>query len=470
MKHRKLNPTGTVATLLMLVMTCGFIGGCGKKPTLLMTTPSIYAYPGWEPFADVPVELQTNQLDVLYVTDRVPDKVSPDHMDYGHKRSRSAAFGECTVQIGEDNFTWDELVKASTSKARDRDIPLTLESVREIGRFPETPPKLFLTDEEMNQGYANDEPEGPAAMQAFLTELRARLAQTPRKEVFMYVHGFNISFENAVLTGGEFWHFLGREGVPIVYAWPAGQGALRAYGYTEQSSLFTIHHLKQTIRLIASCPEVEKIHIVGHSRGTDVASRAVLELHLETRENGNTQEKFKFGKLVLAAPDMDIDVVSQALWAERISQALQTVVVYVHRHDRALSLSNWLTGGTTRLGDIDLEHYDPEEVKSVRGSERNQYIEAHVKKAGAFGHDYYRANGSVSSDLMLLLRYNLPAGGALGRPLGESDSGFWLLTDSYPGSSDTEWFQALRNRDAAPASFRDETKGLSDTGETPVIH
>ena len=43
--------------------------------------------------------------------------------------------------------------------------------------------------------------------------IRKRLALTPRKEVFLDVHGVATGFDDAVLDLASFWHFLGREGV-----------------------------------------------------------------------------------------------------------------------------------------------------------------------------------------------------------------------------------------------------------------
>jgi hypothetical protein len=47
----------TVGTLLfgLILFICG---GCASK-TYLMPTPNVYTHPGWNPFADVPQELQT---------------------------------------------------------------------------------------------------------------------------------------------------------------------------------------------------------------------------------------------------------------------------------------------------------------------------------------------------------------------------------------------------------------------------
>ncbi len=50
--------------------------------------------------------------------------------------------------------------------------------------------------------------------------IRKRPALTPRKEVFLDVHGVATGFDDAVLDLASIWHFLGREGVPIAYTWP----------------------------------------------------------------------------------------------------------------------------------------------------------------------------------------------------------------------------------------------------------
>lgn len=49
-----------------------------------------------------------------------------------------------------------------------------------------------------------------------------QLELTPRKELFVYVHGYHNSFADAAFTMAELWHFLGCIGVPIIYTWPAG--------------------------------------------------------------------------------------------------------------------------------------------------------------------------------------------------------------------------------------------------------
>ena len=408
------------------------LAGCSSK-TYLMPTPNAYTNPGWNPFADVPPPLQGDQVSVLYVTDRVPEKQTPDQWEYGYDRSRSAAFGEAVVQIG-DGLSWDDLVQASRAKKRSKKLELKMTATREVARFAKTPPVLILTDAQMaSHGAPRVDPAQADAERRFKEDLVARLARTPRKEVFIYVHGFNNTFEDAILTTAEMWHFLGREGVPICYTWPAGVGLLKAYEYTLASTQFTVYHFKQALRLIASCPEVKKVHIIAHSRGTAVTTDTVRELHLEIRGTGDTQKTLKLGTVILAAADIDLDVAIARNGTERIGRAVERSALYISRHDEALGLSGWLFG-VGRLGDLDVKMFVQAEIDALRGSQRLQLIDARVKKRG-LGHSYFHANPAVSSDLVLLLRYQLLPGAAHGRPLGVSDIGLWIVHDDYPGST-----------------------------------
>ncbi|MHC4940381.1 MAG: alpha/beta hydrolase [Planctomycetota bacterium] len=400
---------------------------CSSK-TYLMPTPNIYADPAWNPFAEVPAVLKSDSVSVLYVTDRAPDE---EHT-YGVGRSRSAAFGEAVVQIG-DGLSWEQLVAASRTGKRAQKLELRMTSVREQARFGETPPRLALTDAQLAAG--GPAPADPAHVEAerlFREELVSRLAKTPRKEVFLYVHGFNNSFEDAVMTTAEVWHFLGREGVPVCYTWPAGMGGFKGYEYTLASTQFTVFHLKQTLRLLASSPEVEKVHLLAHSRGTAVTTEAVRELHLEIRGTADTQKTLKLGSVVLAAADIDLDVAIARNATERIARAVERSAVYISEEDSALGLSNWLFGGK-RLGEIDFKIFDKSEIKALRNSRRLQLIDARVRKRG-LGHSYFHQDPSASSDVILFLRYQLAPGGEHGRPLGVSDLGIWVVDDGYPGA------------------------------------
>ncbi len=408
--------------------------GCANK-TNLMPTPLAYTHPDWNPYGDVPPALQGDTVSVLYVTDRSREANTENAVQYGSERSRSAAFGNAVVKFG-TGLTWDQIVKESRTAKRAQDIEITLTTTEESGRFAETPPTLVLTDAQMAAANAAKVSAVQAeAEKVFMANLSARLKVTPRKEVYMYIHGFDNSFADSVLTTAELWHFFGRQGVPVCYTWPAGVGGLLAYEYTLDSTQFTIYHLKQAIRLMASNPDVQKINIIAHSRGTAVATDAVRELYLEFRATQDVQKYLKLGTVILAAPDIDLDVVIQRNATERIGRAVERSAVYMTDRDKALGFSGWLFGGVKRLGDADPKIFTPDELNVLRHSEHFQLIDAQVSDLGDFGHLYFRANPSVSSDVVTLMRFGSPPGAQYGRPLTVSKNGLWAIEDGYPGKN-----------------------------------
>ncbi len=417
-----------------IALAVALLAGCSSK-TYLMPTPNAYTHPEWNPFAEVPAALQSDSVSVMYVTDRVPTKQAADHWEYGYDRSRSASFGDSVVQIGQ-NQSWDDIVAASRTNNRAKKFEIAITSTNEIARFQDTPPTLFVSDDQLATEHISDASQLQIdAEKQFHEDLTRRLALTPRKEVFIFVHGFNDTFDYAVLTTAQLWHFLGREGVPLCYTWPAGEGLLKAYEYTLESTDFTVYHFKQILRMIASHPEVKKINIIAHSRGTAVLTDTLREMYLEVRDQGDEHIKaMKFGNVVLAAADLELDVVLQRDATERVSRAVDHAAIYFSDHDKALGLSEWLFGGFMRLGDVDFKMFSPEELEVIRSMNRVQLIKAKVKDLGDFNHAYFHTSPAVSSDIVLYMRLRLLPGAQHGRPLQVADEGYWIITDGYPGA------------------------------------
>jgi len=407
--------------------------GCSSA-SQLMPTPNLYSDGVVDPFIDVDPALRSNKVEVLYLTDRQPENDSPDKRHYGFKRSRSVAFGISTVQFGE-NVSWDDLVKASRTRRREVDLAISVPTTVELGRFAPTP--RSLVDIPGSTDSSASDAGQQAAEKAFEEALAQQMSHTRVKEVYIFVHGFANTFNDGATTIAQLWHFFGREGVPIAYTWPAGSGGLlRGYNYDRESSEFTGYHLKQTLKLIASCPEVTKVHIIGHSRGSDVVATAIRELHLEIAGTGGdhatTRSALKLGTVVLAAPDLDLDVTFQRLSTARLGRVPERIAMYVQPNDKALSLANWLFSGARRLGGINSDIFSPAEIDALRSAQTPQVVEARVSDTGAFGHDYFHSNPAVSSDLILLMRYHFKPGSDYGRPLGVNRTGFWLIEDGYP--------------------------------------
>lgn len=404
-----------------------------KRSNKLMPTPNIYADGLYRLFDDLNPELRTTTVDLLYVTDRAPERVD-GNLRYGYGRSRSLAFGSCKVEIGK-GMDWKTLVTESTSRDRPSGLPLTVRSITETGRLAATPIPQVERD-----GQLVDDPTALAEQHElgdrFREEVSRRLALTPVKDAYVYVHGFQNSFNYAAGVVTEFWHFGGRIGVPILYSWPAGSpGLLKGYSQDRESGEFTIFHLKQFIRALSQVPELHRIHVIAHSRGTDVAASALRELLIEERcTDDAARQRFKIGEIVLASPDADIDVVAQRFEAERFFRIAEHVTIYVSARDRAIGLAEWLYRSRQRLGRLRPEELTGEQKTRLAMGGQIDIVDARVE-AGVLGHSYFHSNPAVSSDVILVLRYHAAAGSPQ-RPLGEVAPHYWVLdNEQYPSMS-----------------------------------
>jgi esterase/lipase superfamily enzyme len=403
------------------------LAGCQGR--VLMPMPTLHTLEGVDAYASVPPSRRTSTVDFLYVTDRVPEETRDGSLRYGYRRSPSVAYGSVEVEIGRD-LTWSELVELTSTRKRSRSLPLTLGSITEHGRFSGIPFPLveiagrFVPDPE---AVARDE----VTKQAFGAEMRRRLAESSCKEVIIFIHGFHNTFENAVLSTAEAWHFMKREGVAIAYTWPAGHpGLLQGYNYDRESSEFTVFHLKQLVRALASMPEVERVSLLAHSRGTDVAITALRELVIEARGGGrDPQQMWKIDDVVLLAPDLDFEVTVQRSGGERTFTCAREFTVYVSKKDEAIGIANWLYSSFRRIGQVRYEDLSEPQKLELAAIEALTIIDAQVR-GGHFGHGYYM-NPAVTSDVILTVLEERRPGAENGRPLTPYAPGFWIITEDY---------------------------------------
>ena len=420
---------GIFPIVAMLVLV-----GC-TTTRLLIPTPAIYVDQKEGLFEDVPPALRAPEVDILYVTDRRPEQDEAGNLRYGYGRSKSVAFGSVVVDIGHD-LTWDALVKGTQSSTSKRDFELSVRSIEEIGRFPRTPAPYTVVDNAFIEDREYQAREAQAT-DRLRQEVLRRLALTSRKEVFIYVHGYDNTFDDAAYVGAEFWHFMGREGVPLLYTWPAGYPGLFGYTYDRESSEYTVFHLKQILSIVSAMPEVKAMHIIAHSRGTDTVTAAIRELFIFARGAGvHPLQRYKIQNLVLAAADLDIGVVQQRLTAERVDYGFGNFTIYISPKDDAVGIAEMLFSSPRgRLGALDLSNVSARDLDAIeRRSNRVSLIMfegGDADEGGSYGHSYFRTSPRVSSDIILMLRYGLPPGSP-GRPLEKIGKGFYKIPPGYP--------------------------------------
>ena len=416
--------------------------GCATNREM-MPTPVLYTGENAKPlFTGLSIESRRPSLDLLYITDRAPAE-QPGDLPYTAERSRSMAFGSAMVQFG-DNVTWDELIKESTAAQRVNPLQLELGPTKELGRFPAIPYEVVVGPDGIRRVPAVVEAYEKAKQQ-LQADIARRLAIARRKEVVLFVHGYNTSFESAALTMGELCHFLGRDFVCGIFTWPAGghRGILFGYDEDRESAEYAVEDLVKTIRIVGRTPGVERIHIIAHSRGTDTVASALAELSAEAYMlRSSPDREFHLANVVLVAPDLDGDVAITKIFkvfsdpdlpfGEQAEPAALVppapglrVTLYVSPDDKAIATASWLFGSIARLGRIDAAMLTPEQITAI-GMLRAVDIVQVRGTTDFFGHSYFISNPQASADMIAMLRYGLRPNEP-GRPLEQIAGPFWRV-------------------------------------------
>jgi len=415
----------THTEIFALILSLALLAGC--QAVSIVPTPTLYVASEENPFAAVPPALRTSTLDVLFATDRRREETSKLAKSYGTGRSLSLAFGSAELEIGND-LSWEDVVAESRTEKRKRSLALEVKTLLELGRWPETPiPRVYEGDKLV------DDPavlaERSRVSEQFCAEVTRRLSLTQKKDVYIIINGFNYDFERAMSVTASLWHFLGRQGVAIAYSWPSGSGGMRGYFYDRESGEFTVHHLKNFLTTLATCADVKRVHLIAHSLGTVVVTAALRELVLKLGQDGAL--RLKIHNLVLAAADLDLEVTSQRLAAERVGAVVKRSTMYFSPKDTILGFSNWLHKGNERLGEMEPGDLPPPLVTILELHPDVQIIDVE-REVGSLLHGYFYDNPAVLSDLILLLRDDRDPGAEYGRPLERRGANYWEIPAGYP--------------------------------------
>jgi esterase/lipase superfamily enzyme len=166
---------------------------------------------------------------------------------------------------------------------------------------------------------------------------------TSGQDVLIYVHGFNQTFEMAALDAARLADHIRFRGETMVFSWPS-RAKLLDYAYDRDSAMWSRDALEQVLTSLMASPTSGRIHIVAHSIGSMPTMEALRQLY--ARDGEATVERI--GAMVLASPDLDLDVFSSSV--KRIGSLTTKITVISATNDRALALSGWLAGGITRVG------------------------------------------------------------------------------------------------------------------------
>jgi len=293
---------------------------------------------------------------VWYATDRARIKGDATPIDFGAERS-PVSYGQLDVSIPASDRLGD-LESPSALRlefAADPAHHIVLQSVTSL----------------------------PAAR--FFDELGSRIQASKTRDALVFLHGYNVTFDDAARRTAQLTYDLKFPGAPIFYSWPS-VGLTGAYTLDEQSIEWSQTHIKQFLADVLNNTSAERVYLIAHSMGNRALTRAFIAL---LRERTDLQSRVR--QIVLAAPDIDAEVFARDLAPALASSGIATTL-YCSADDKAL-LASKAVHGYARAGDAGPR------MLVIPGIET---VDATGADTSFMGHSYF-ANRTILSDLFYLV-------------------------------------------------------------------
>jgi esterase/lipase superfamily enzyme len=449
-------------TAIVLTVTA-LLSACASAPVdqiELMPAPDVYGdgllnpLPDTNPFDRIPYD------GILFATDRSPATEEDPEQYYRNDRGQVVRLGLAEIQFGKKEFTWKFARRISMLKSRSEEFPVKISNVDEWGIMDSTIPYWF------DKSLISEDERPPDATARFADAINAQLAVSKKKNVYIYVHGYKVGYEDPVLVSAELWHFLGYDGAFIAYAWPSTPSTF-AYIKDSDTAGGYARNFRLLLEFVAENTDAEEINVIGYSNGTRLVTRAMEQLALihqgETADE--IWEELRLRNVILVGSDLDRGVFGSYM-SDGLLNVAKHLSIYMSRYDKALGVSQFLTR-RQRLG----------QLWGGKGGEihplarqalidyRDQVSFINVSDAEGSdtgnGHGYFRTSPWASSDVLMTLYYGLTPEQ---RGLVEQDD---LPVYTFPSDYISRLWSAIEKADPAFAAAYRQLKASQAPGDTP---
>lgn len=267
------------------------------------------------------------------------------------------------------------------------------------------------------------------------TTLRPAIRASPRpargrKQVLLFVHGYNSSFDWSVRKTAQLAGDLqlvtcdgASGGVAVAYSWPS-QASVLGYLADEENAEWTQQRMVPFLEALSSVAREQgaELQILAHSMGSRVVVRSLAQI---AGSRGGASAPLA-ANVVLLAPDISRPLFDQ--YFARFVGAIGHLTIYVSSKDRALAISGLLHRSHQRLGFLEStvfaalrftgnltgitgrdEHRElGASVARASGTQKIDMIDVSTGLADALGHSY--ADPRFIDDLRELMYRRTPAG------------------------------------------------------------
>jgi esterase/lipase superfamily enzyme len=269
--------------------------------------------------------------------------------------------------------------------------------------------------------------------QAFFAHVDELLRRCANRDLLIYMHGANTDFDRAAAQAAQLQHFLGRDAVVMVFAWPSA-GTLLRYPRDVATARHSEPAFAHLLEQLSVHTQAAHLNVLAYSAGAMLASPGLARAAGGTAAAADPA-RLRLGEVYYAAPDIDFPVFVDNL--PRYQDQVRRVTVAVNLSDRALSFAQWIHR-VSRAGRPNLAEIGPEETRwLVEASGREELDVLSITAEDLPGlpadsHSFWYDHPWVSSDVILKLRFHAPPP-ARGLVLNSNDIelAFWTFPSDY---------------------------------------
>lgn len=214
-----------------------------------------------------------------------------------------------------------------------------------------------------------------------------RGSQVAEQDALVFIHGFNTTFEESAIRAAQIGYDLKISGAMAFYSWPSA-GSLLSYTEDESTIEASEPYIVQFLKDFSHLVGAGRLHIIVHSMGNRGFLRALQRIAREAADN----EGVRFGQVILAAPDLDVDVFIEN--SDLYREYGERTTLYVSPRDLAVRASRWIHG-YSRVG------FTP----PITIAEGIDTIEVPKFNVMDLGHGYFAEAEGLLADMFHLIRH-----------------------------------------------------------------
>jgi len=157
-----------------------------------------------------------------------------------------------------------------------------------------------------------------------------------KADFLVYVHGFNVTFSQAVKRLGQFANDIAYEGTPILYSWPSAASPL-SYFRDQATVTWSVSSFESFLEELLEKFPKSNVRLVGSTLGAVVVLKALFAV-------GNKLERAPFiNHIVLIRPDIDAELFRD-VYVEKVTKYARRVTLYSYPNDPGLRVAGLMRG------------------------------------------------------------------------------------------------------------------------------